>query len=63
MKTGVIKWYNSTKGYGFVKESNSETEYFVHASGLNEEVNENDRVEFEVVEGNKGLKAVNVKVI
>ncbi|MEY3246461.1 MAG: hypothetical protein RIT39_130, partial [Bacteroidota bacterium] len=52
-----------TKGFGFIREENSGTEYFVHATGLIDKVRENDRVNFELKEGRKGLNAVNVKLI
>ncbi|MFN8117143.1 MAG: cold shock domain-containing protein [Bacteroidia bacterium] len=61
MKNGVVKFYNETKGFGFIKEENG-TEIFVHATGLQEEIRENDNVVFDVQEGKKGLNAVNVKL-
>ncbi len=61
MNTGTVKFFNSTKGYGFIKDNESENEYFVHVSGLIDEINENDEVSFELQEGKKGLNAVNVK--
>ena len=61
MKTGVVKFYNEAKGFGFIKEDNG-TEIFVHATGLQEEIRENDNVVFDVQEGKKGLNAVNVKL-
>jgi len=60
MKEGVIKFFNEAKGFGFVKETGSEKEYFVHISGLVDKVRENDKVTFELKEGKKGLNAVNV---
>jgi len=62
MTKGTVKWYNETKGYGFIKDANSEKEYFVHASGLIDRINEDDEVTFELVEGKRGLNAVNVKL-
>lgn len=56
-----MKFFNDTKGYGFIIDSNSNQEYFVHVSGLIDEVRENDSVTFELQEGRKGLNAVNVK--
>ncbi|MCF8257266.1 MAG: cold shock domain-containing protein [Flavobacteriales bacterium] len=61
MKEGTVKFFNDTKGYGFIIDSNSNQEYFVHVSGLVDEVRENDSVTFELQEGRKGLNAVNVK--
>ena len=60
---GVVKFYNSSKGFGFLKETESEKEYFVHATGLLDTIYENDEVSFELTEGKKGLNAINVKVI
>jgi len=61
--TGTVKFFNGTKGFGFIKHDDSNKETFVHASGLIDQVKENDRVEFEVQNGKKGLNAVNVKLI
>jgi CspA family cold shock protein len=63
MKRGTVKFFNGSKGFGFVVEEGTNNEYFVHVSGLIDEINENDAVEFELQEGRKGLNAVNVKVI
>ncbi|RLD84392.1 MAG: cold-shock protein [Bacteroidetes bacterium] len=62
METGIVKFFNETKGYGFIKDANSEKEYFVHASGLIDRINEDDEVTFELAEGKRGLNAVNVKL-
>jgi len=61
MKNGTVKFFNESKGFGFVIEEGSKTEYFMHVSGLIDEVQEGDTVEFELAEGKKGLNAVNVK--
>jgi CspA family cold shock protein len=63
MKKGTVKFFNGSKGFGFVIDEESKEEYFVHVSGLIDEINEGDNVEFELQEGRKGLNAVNVKVI
>ncbi|MCD4680643.1 MAG: cold shock domain-containing protein [Bacteroidales bacterium] len=63
MKTGTVKFFNEAKGFGFIIEDDSKKEYFVHISGLIDEVNEGDAVEFELTEGKKGLNAINVKAI
>jgi CspA family cold shock protein len=63
MKTGKVKFFNETKGFGFIKEDESEKEYFVHASGLIDKIKEDDDVTFELVEGRKGLNAVDVKLV
>lgn len=63
MSTGTVKFFNDLKGFGFIKDHDSDNEYFVHVSGLVDEIKENDQVSFELKEGRKGLNAVNVKVI
>ena len=62
MSTGTVKFFNETKGFGFIIEDESKADYFVHATGLVDRVNEGDRVEFDVKEGKKGPNAVNVKL-
>jgi CspA family cold shock protein len=61
MSKGTVKFFNETKGFGFIIEADSNQEYFVHVSGLIDEVKEGDEVEFELQEGRKGLNAVDVK--
>ena len=61
--TGKVKFFNESKGYGFIIEDESQNEVFVHVSGLTEQVKENDYVSYELVEGKKGMNAVNVKKI
>ena len=61
MKNGTVKFFNESKGYGFITEEGSGTEYFVHISGLIDEVKQGDTVEFELKEGKKGMNAINVK--
>ena len=63
MLNGTVKFFNDSKGYGFIKEEGSDQEYFVHVSGLVDQVSEGDTVEFELKNGKKGLNAVNVQVI
>ncbi|MFA5298445.1 MAG: cold shock domain-containing protein [Lutibacter sp.] len=63
MSKGTVKFFNETKGFGFISEEGSNKEHFVHISGLIDEVREGDEVEFDLQEGKKGLNAVNVKVI
>ena len=62
MNKGIVKFFNETKGFGFIKSNDSGEEFFVHVSGLKEEIRQNDEVLFEVQEGKKGLNAVNVKL-
>ena len=62
MNRGKVKFFNESKGYGFIKDDETNKEYFVHVSGLIDEVKDDDDVEFELVEVLKGLNAVNVKL-
>jgi cold shock protein len=62
MKKGKVKFFNEAKGFGFIKEDGTEKEIFVHVSGLVNKVKEDDSVTFDVIEGKKGLNAVNVKL-
>jgi cold shock protein len=63
MNKGTVKFYNETKGFGFIKDNDSNKEYFVHSTGLTDQVRENDEVMFDLQEGKKGLNAVNVKKV
>ena len=63
MEKGTVKFFNDAKGFGFIIDEASKQEYFVHVSGLVNEIREGDNVEFELKEGNKGLNAVNVTVL
>ncbi|MDX9726943.1 MAG: cold shock domain-containing protein [Bacteroidales bacterium] len=62
MSKGIVKFFNESKGFGFIKEENTQKEYFVHSSGLKENIRENDEVIFDLETGKKGLNAVNVKL-
>ena len=59
---GIVKFFNESKGYGFIIDNESKKEYFVHISGLIDKVKENDEVTFELKEGKKGMNAVEVKL-
>jgi CspA family cold shock protein len=61
--TGTVKFFNTEKGFGFIKHDNSNQETFVHSSGLIDQIREGDRVEFNLQNGKKGMNAVDVKVI
>ena len=61
MSKGTVKFFNEAKGFGFITEDDSNQEYFVHVSGLIDEIKDGDAVEFELAEGKKGMNAVNVK--
>jgi len=63
MSKGTVKFFNETKGFGFIIEDGSNQDHFVHVSGLIDEIREGDSVEFELTEGKKGMNAVNVKVV
>ena len=63
MNKGTVKFFNESKGFGFIVDDESNTEYFVHVSGLIDEVREGDAVEYELKEGRKGLNAIDVKVL
>ena len=62
-KEGTVKFFNATKGFGFISQTDDRTDIFVHSTGLIDAIRDNDRVQFDVEEGKKGLSAVNVKVI
>ena len=62
MKNGTVKFFNESKGFGFIKDESSGQDIFVHSSGLKENIAENDKVVFEVEQGKKGLNAVNVRL-
>ena len=61
MSKGTVKFFNSEKGFGFIKGDDGK-EIFVHASGLVDQISENDEVTYDVKDGKKGLNAVNVKI-
>ncbi len=63
MKTGTVKFFNEVRGFGFIKTDDTNEEIFVHKSEIKGTIRENDKVEFEVQNGKKGLNAVNVRVI
>ena len=62
MQQGTVKFFNVTKGFGFITPSEGGKEIFVHSTGLIDQIRENDTVVYEVEEGKKGLNAVNVKI-
>ena len=61
METGTVKFFNESKGFGLITQEDGK-EVFVHVSGLKQDIRQNDKVEFEVEEGKKGLSAVNVRL-
>ena len=60
---GKVSFFDTSKGFGFIIDSRTQDKYFVHVSGLTEEVKENDTVSFELERGLKGMNAVRVKKI
>lgn len=63
MKKGTVKFFNESKGFGFIIDDETKQDYFVHISGLIDEVREGDAVEFDLKEGRKGLNAVEVRAL
>ena len=63
MKEGKVKFFNESRGFGFIKDAESDEEYFVHVTGLVDEIEEDDEVTFDLKEGKKGMNAVNVKKV
>lgn len=63
VKEGTVKFFNNSKGFGFIKPNDSDEDVFVHQSGLIDEIREDDKVQFEVAQGQKGLNAINVKLV
>ena len=62
MSNGTVKFFNETKGFGFIKVSGSNQEVFVHVSELKDQIRQDDEVSFDIQEGKRGLNAVNVKL-
>ncbi|MDE5420300.1 cold shock domain-containing protein [Ancylomarina sp. DW003] len=62
MPQGTVKFFNETKGFGFIKNNETDEDIFVHVTGLIDKIDQGDVVSFDVVEGKKGMNAVNVKI-
>lgn len=60
---GTVKFFNETKGFGFITPSDQTEDVFVHVSGLIDEIRENDKVKYQLERGKKGMNAVNVEVV
>lgn len=62
MKKGKVKFFNNSKGFGFINDDATGQDIYVHVSGLSSDIREGDSVTFDVTQGKKGLNAVNVKL-
>ena len=63
MRKGTVKFFNESKGFGFITDNETGEEVFVHASGLVSQIKENDQVAFQTQQGKKGINAVDVKIV
>ena len=63
MKKGTVKFFNQNKGFGFINSEEEGKDYFVHTSGVSEQIKDGDSVEFELEEDQKGMRAVNVRPV
>ncbi len=63
MSNGTVKFFNNSKGFGFITPDEGGKDVFVHQNGLTDEIREGDKVSYDVEEGQKGLNATNVKVV
>ena len=63
MQEGTVKFFNESKGFGFITPNEGREDIFVHVSGLIDTIRENDKVQFETERGKKGINAINVKTI
>jgi CspA family cold shock protein len=63
MQEGTVKFFDNSKGFGFITSTESGEEIFVHNSGLRDEIREDDKVQYNTAQGRKGLNAIDVEVI
>ncbi len=63
LKEGIVKFFNQTKGFGFIKVKDTGQDIFVHSTNLIDKIRENDKVQFDVEQGEKGLSAIKVRLL
>ena len=63
MKEGTVKFFNEAKGFGFIKVKDTDQDIFVHSTNLIDNIREDDRVQFDVEQGEKGLSAIKVRLL
>ncbi|WP_317130306.1 cold-shock protein [Changchengzhania lutea] len=63
MKEGTVKFFNNAKGFGFITVNETNEEIFVHSTNLIDDIREDDKVQFEIEKGDKGLSAVKVSLV
>jgi CspA family cold shock protein len=63
MRKGTVKFFNHAKGFGFIAPSDQSEDVFVHGSNLIDDIKDNEKVQYEVEQGRKGLSAINVELI
>lgn len=63
MGNGIVKFFNNSKGFGFITPEVGDRDLFVHVNGIIDEINEGDKVNYDMEESPKGLNAINVRVI
>lgn len=63
MQEGIVKFFNNSKGFGFIKSNDTGEDIFVHSTGLIDNIREDDKVQYNTEQGKKGLNAINVEVV
>ena len=63
MQEGTVKFFNNSKGFGFITSNDSGEDIFVHSTGLVDNIREDDKVQYKTEQGKKGLNAINVQVV
>jgi cold shock CspA family protein len=62
VRTGIVSYFNTNKGYGFIRDNETKESIFVHANNLQQEIQQDNRVNFEIEKGPKGYNAINVRL-